>query len=74
MEWRKVAAAEASGAKPPSAGRDRRDREIEALRARAERAEAELARTRTALEIVGNTHALLEKLSESAAPEKRSPR
>lgn len=72
-EWRKVAAAGArSGLGPVS--RDRRDREIEQLRARAERAESELARTRTALEIVGKAHALLETLSESAEQPKRSPR
>ena len=39
------------------AAKDRRDREIEALRARAEKAEAELARTRAALDLVGKAHA-----------------
>jgi len=52
----------------------RRDREIEQLRARAEKAEAELARTRAALDLVGKAHALLETLSESAEPPRRSPR
>lgn len=33
--------------------KDRRDREIDQLRARVEKAEAELARTRAALDIVG---------------------
>jgi transposase len=42
------------------------------LRARAERAERELAKTRTALEIMGKAHALLELLSESADTEPRS--
>ena len=56
------------------ATRDRRDREIEQLRARAEKAEAELARTRAALDLVGKAHALLETLSESAEPPRRSPR
>jgi transposase len=48
--------------------------EIAALTARAERAEAELARTRAALDLVGKAHALLETLSESAEPTERSPR
>ena len=63
-EWRKAAEAGATAALGPKA-RDRRDREVEQLRARAERAEAELARTRAALDIVGKAHALLETLSES---------
>ncbi len=42
------------------------------LRARAERAERELAKTQAALEIVGKAHALLEMLSESADTEPRS--
>ena len=42
------------------------------LRARAERAERELAKTKVALEIVGKAHALLEMLSESADTEPRS--
>ncbi len=42
------------------------------LRARAERAERELAKTRAALEIVGKAHALLEMLSESADTATRS--
>ena len=42
------------------------------LRARAERAERELAKTKVALEIVGKAHALLEMLSESADTETRS--
>lgn len=63
-EWRKAAQAGAVGALGPKS-KDRRDREIEQLRARAEKAEAELARTRAALDIVGKAHALLETLSES---------
>lgn len=39
------------------------------LKARAERAERELAKTRAALEIMGKAHALLELLSESADTE-----
>lgn len=63
-EWRKAAEAGAVSALAPKTGRDRRDREIEELRARAEKAEAELERTKAVLDIVGKTHALLETLSE----------
>ncbi len=73
IEWRKAAQAGARSGLGPAA-RDRRDREIEALRARAEKAEAELVRTRAALDLVGKAHALLETLSESAEPPKRSRR
>ncbi len=73
IEWRKAAEAGARSGLGPTA-RDRRDREVEALRARAERAEAELARTRAALDLVGKAHALLETLSESAEPPRRSRR
>ena len=51
-----------------SGGRDGKDRdkaEIERLRKRAERAEAELERTKAALDLVGKAHVLLEMLSES---------
>lgn len=72
-EWRKAAQAGATtalGAKT----RDRRDREIEQLRVRAEKAEAELAKTKAALDLVGKAHALLETLSESAELPRRSQR
>jgi transposase len=39
--------------------------EVDKLRRRNERLEAELARTRLAVEITGNAHALLDLLSES---------
>ena len=58
IEWRKAAQAgslSGLGAKP----RDGRERELQALRARAEKAEAELARTRAALDLMGKAHALL---------------
>ena len=58
------------GSKP----RDRRERELQALRARAEKAEAELAKTRAALDLMGKAHALLETLSESADKPPRSRR
>ena len=73
IEWRKAAQAGAVAALGP-ASRDRRDRAIEQLRARAEKAEAELARTRAALDLMGKAHALLETLSESAEPPTRSKR
>ncbi len=73
MEWRKAAQAGAAVGLGP-ASRDRRDREIEALRARAEKAEAELARSKAALDLMGKAHALLETLSKSAEPQRRSKR
>jgi len=69
VDWRKAAEAGATRALGPKS-RDRRDREIEQLRVRAERAEVELARTRAALDIVGKAHALLETLSESTGTPK----
>lgn len=72
-EWRKAAEAGATSALGPKT-RDRRDREIEALRTRAEKAEAELARTQAALDLVGKAHALLETLSESTGLPRRSRR
>ena len=41
---------------------------------KAEKAEAELAKTRAALDLMGKAHALLETLSESADKPPRSPR
>jgi len=73
IEWRKAALAGAQAGLGP-VGRDRRDREIKQLRARAERAESELARSRAALDLMGKAHALLETLSESAEPPTRSKR
>jgi transposase len=74
VEWRRAAEAGAAAALAGPAPPGRRDREVEALRARAAKAEAELARTKAALELMGKAHALLETLSESAEPPKRSPR
>ncbi len=76
VEWRRAAEAGAVTGLGPQTGRskDRRDREIEQLRARAEKAEAELARTQAALDLVGKAHALLERLSESTGLAKRPPR
>ena len=73
-EWRKARNVGAREALAPRAKprRSREQVELEKLRRRTERLEAELARTKTALEITGKVHALLEQLSESAAPETRS--
>jgi len=73
-EWRKQAEA---GAREGLARKSRKRRsaeevELEKLRARNERLEAELERTRLALEITGKAHALLETLSESADTAARS--
>jgi transposase len=46
--------------------------ELEKLRRRNEALEAELERTKTALEITGKVHALLEQLSESADTDRKS--
>ena len=78
IEWRRtLAAAGAPAGDPPAprAGkRTAQDAEIAGLTARAQRAEAELARTKAALELMGKAHALLEMLSESADTEPRSTR
>ena len=67
-EWRK--ARDAGGrqrlASKPKLRRSPEQVELERLRRKTERLEAELERTRTALEITGKVHALLEQLSESA--------
>lgn len=73
-EWRK---ARATGAREGLAAKSKPRRsseqvELEKLRRKTERLEAELERTKTALEITGKVHALLEQLSESAAPETKS--
>ncbi len=73
--WRKARDSGAlAGLTPaPRAGRPSAEQaENVKLKARAERAERELARTKAALEIVGKAHALLEMLSESADTEPRS--
>lgn len=75
VEWRRARDAGAlAGLQPaPRPGKRTPEQvEIERLRARAERAEAGLARTKAALDVVGKAHALLELLSESADVETRS--
>ena len=58
--------------KPPT--RSAETAELERLRARNAKLESDLARTRTALDIMGKAHALLEQLSESADDQQPSPR
>lgn len=74
-EWRKAAAAGATEALAPRTKKPKRSpeaAEADKLRRKNQRLEAELARTRTALEIMGKVHALLEELSESAEPDPKS--
>jgi transposase len=74
-EWRRARDAGALAGLTPApraAKRSPEQAEIERLRSRAERAEAELAKTKAALEVVGKAHALLELLSESADTTPRS--
>ena len=74
-EWRKARESGAlAGLTPASRPARKSAQELEnaKLKARAERAERELAKTRAALEIVGKAHALLEMLSESADTQPRS--
>lgn len=77
IEWRRArdaGAHEGLGQRPGRPRRDPRDAQIAALTARTVKAEAELARSQAALEIMGTVHALLETLSESADTDLRSGR
>jgi transposase-like protein len=73
-EWRKARDAGArDGLAPrPKARRSAEQVELEKLRRHNERLEAELKKTRLALEITGKAHALLELLSESADSDPKS--
>ena len=75
VEWRRArdtgALAGLEG-RPRTAKRSPEQVELERLRRDKAKVEAELARTKAALDIVGKAHALLELLSESADTEKRS--
>lgn len=64
-EWRRQRDAGTLVARESSASR-RDQRELDKLEKKNKQLEAELERTRLALDIVGKAHALLEKLSESA--------
>jgi transposase-like protein len=73
-EWRKArdAGARDALAAKPRARRSPEQVELERLRRKNERLEAELERTKLALEITGKAHALLELLSESADSDSKS--
>ena len=73
-EWRKArdAGARDGLVSKSKARRSPEQVEVQRLRRRNERLEAELARTRLALEITGKAHALLELLSESADVDSKS--
>src|SRR5829696_6308956 len=70
-EWRKARDGLAPKAK---AKRSSEQIELERLRRRNERLAAELAKTRSALDVMGKLHALLEELSESADTDPKSTR
>jgi transposase len=74
-EWRQARDAGLAGALGAHVRQPKRhpaEVELEKLRRKHERTEAELARTRLALEIMGKANALLEQLSESAGADKPS--
>ena len=73
-EWRRSrdAGGREALAPKPKARRSADQVEVDRLRRKTARLEAELARTKLALEITGKAHALLELLSESADSEPRS--
>jgi len=75
-EWRKArdAGAQEGLAPKPKAKRSAEQVELERLRRRNDRLEAELAKTRSALDVMGKLHALLEGLSESADTDPKSRR
>ena len=73
-EWRKQrdsGALAGLAAKPRTDRRAADDVELDRSRRQVARLEAELERTRMALEIMGKAHALLELISESADTDKR---
>lgn len=73
-EWRKQAdtGAREGLARKAKKRRSAEEIELEKLRAKNARLEAELERTKLALEITGKAHALLERLSESVERDPRS--
>jgi transposase-like protein len=74
-EWRQARDAGALGGLETRTRQPKRQSaevELEKLKRRHERTEAELARTRLALEIMGKASALLESLAESADTDKKS--
>lgn len=75
-EWRKARDAGARDGLVPKvkAKRSAEQVELERLRRRNDRLETELAKTRSALDVMGKLHALLEGLSESADTDPKSKR
>jgi transposase len=78
VEWRRArdagALAAMKAATPGRAKRPAAEVELDQLRRRNERLEAELAKTKAALDVMGKLHALLEGLSESADTDRPSTR
>ena len=75
VEWRRareVGALNALAAHGRKPKRSPEAAEVERLRRQNERLQAELGRTKAALEIMGKAHALLDSLSESADSDPRS--
>jgi transposase-like protein len=76
-EWRKARDGGALGGLKSGGGRPKRhaaEIELDKLRRRHERTEAELARTRLALDLMGKASALLELVAESADSDRPSTR
>jgi transposase len=73
-EWRKARDRGTLSGPPPRQRKSAEQVELERLRRRNEQLEAELAKTRLALDITGKAHALLDLLSESADDETKRPR
>ena len=76
-EWRQARDVGVRSGLEPGARKPKRSAtevELEKLKAKQKRTEAELARTRMALDIMGKASALLESLAESADTDKQSPR
>ena len=76
-EWRRARDLGGLGALEPRTRKSKRhpaEVELEKLQRRHERTEAELARTRLALDLMGKASALLESLAESADSDKPSTR
>jgi hypothetical protein len=76
-EWRLARGAAARAGLEPGARKPRRSAgevELEELKAKHQRSEAELAQTRSALDITGKASALLASLAESADTDKPSQR
>jgi transposase-like protein len=74
-EWRQARDAGALDGLEPGVRKPKRSAtevELEKLKRKVERTEAELARTRLALDIMGKASALLESLAESAESDKKS--